>query len=127
MAVDVSCPDGLQALGQRALLEQVVANLAANAAKQTERGRIVLAAHAVSPDSVQIEVRDTGPGISVSDRDRVFDRFYQSGNGRGEGFGLGLAIVREAVHALGGVVEIDSAPARGTVVRVTLPAATERA
>lgn len=127
VAVDVSCPDGLQALGQRTLLEQVVANLAANAAKQTERGKIVLAAHAVSPDSVQIEVRDTGPGISVSDRDRVFDRFYQSGNGRGEGFGLGLAIVREAVHALGGVVEIDSAPARGTVVRVTLPAATERA
>ena len=88
---------------------------------------VVLAARAVSPDSVQIEVADTGPGISASDHERVFDRFYQSGNGRGEGFGLGLAIVREAVHALGGVVEIDSAPERGTVVRVTLPAATERA
>jgi signal transduction histidine kinase len=109
------------------LLEQVVANLAANAAKHTKRGTIVLAAHAVSPESVQIEVSDTGPGISASDRERVFDRFYQSGNGRGDGFGLGLAIVSEAVHALGGGVEIDSAPKRGTVVRVTLPAATERA
>jgi signal transduction histidine kinase/HAMP domain-containing protein len=127
VSIGVSCPERLEALGQRALLEQVVANLAANAAKHTKRGTIVLAAHAVSPESVQIEVSDTGPGISASDRERVFDRFYQSGNGRGDGFGLGLAIVSEAVHALGGGVEIDSAPKRGTVVRVTLPAATERA
>jgi signal transduction histidine kinase len=121
--VEVSCPERLAALGQRSLLEQVVANLAANAAKHTERGKIVLSAAEAGADSVQIEVSDTGPGIAPPDQERIFDRFYQSGDGREEGFGLGLAIVREAVRALGGVVEIESAPEHGTVVRVTLAAA----
>jgi signal transduction histidine kinase len=121
--VEVSCPETLAVLGHRSLLEQVVANLAANAVKHTERGKIVVSAHRLDPDSVQIQVSDTGPGILPADQDRIFDRFYRSGNGRDEGFGLGLAIVREAVQALGGVVEIDSAPGRGTVVRVTLAAA----
>ena len=110
-------------LGHRSLLEQVVANLAANAVKHTERGTIVLAARRLDADSIQIEVSDTGTGILPADQDRIFDRFYRSGNGREEGFGLGLAIVREAVQALGGIVEIDSAPGHGTVVRVTLAAA----
>ncbi len=124
VAVEVSCPEELSALGQEDLLEQVIGNLAANAAKHTEQGKIMLAGHHAGADAVQIEVRDTGPGISPSDQERIFDRFYQSGgNGRGEGFGLGLAIVRDAVRALGGVVEIESAPERGTVVRVTLAAA----
>ncbi len=125
VAVEVSCPEALTALGQQGLIEQVVANLAANAAKQTTRGKIVLAARLVDAESVQIQVSDTGPGISPSDQDRVFDRFYQSANGRTEGFGLGLAIVREVVRALGGIVEIDSVPERGTVVRVTLAAGRE--
>jgi signal transduction histidine kinase len=74
-------------------------------------------------EAVEIEVRDTGRGIPPSEQDRIFDRFYQAGgNGRGDGFGLGLAIVREAVTALSGHVEVDSAPGRGTVVRVTLTA-----
>jgi signal transduction histidine kinase len=123
VTLEVSCPDSLAALGQRGLLEQVVGNLAANAAKHTERGRIVLSARPAGPDRVQIEVRDTGPGISPADQERIFDRFYQSRNGRSDGFGLGLAIVREAVRALGGVVEIDSVRDRGTAVRVTLAAA----
>ena len=121
--IDVSCPAQLTALGQRGLLEQVVGNLAANAAKHTQHGRVQLAAHAAGRDTVQIEVTDTGPGISPSDQERVFDRFYQSRAERGNGFGLGLAIVREAVRALGGLIEIDSAPGRGTVIRVTLAAA----
>ena len=56
-----------------------------------------------------IEVRDNGTGIPAADRDRLFDRFYRgSGHRDSDGFGLGLAIVREAVRALGGTVEIAS-------------------
>jgi signal transduction histidine kinase/HAMP domain-containing protein len=121
--VDVSCAEELAVLGQRGLLEQVVSNLAVNAVRHTKRGRILFSGRRLGVDSVQIEVSDTGPGISRFDHERIFDRFYQSGNGRSEGFGLGLAIVREAVHALGGVVEVDSPPGGGTVVRVTLAAA----
>ena len=121
--VEVSCPPTLAALGQRSLLEQVVANLAANAARHTASGKIVLSACRRDRESVQIEVRDTGSGIPYLDQERIFDRFYRRENGGGDGFGLGLAIVREAVQALGGVVELESAPGRGTTVRVMLAAA----
>ena len=104
-------PRTLSALGHRDLLEQVVANLAANAAKHTERRDRSCSPRAPPARTpVAIEVADTGPGISPPSSERVFDRFYRGGNGTATGFGLGLAIVREAVRALGGVVEIDSAP-----------------
>ena len=79
----------------------------------------MLAGHAGSDGSVVLEVRDTGSGFPPDERERIFDRFYSSDGDQREGFGLGLAIVREAVRALGGVIDVDSTP-RGTVVRVTL-------
>jgi signal transduction histidine kinase/HAMP domain-containing protein len=118
----IDCPPGLGILTDRNLTEQFVFNLVQNAARHTEKGRITISASAVGK-TVHIDVEDTGAGIAPEDRDRVFDRFYR-GNGRNpEGFGLGLAIVRQAVRALGGTVEIESAPGVGTRARVTLPAA----
>jgi signal transduction histidine kinase len=121
--VVVDCVHSLEALAQRDLLVQVVGNLAANAARHTARGRIVLAARPAGAETVVIEVADTGRGIPQAEAERVFDRFYSSDRGRRDGFGLGLAIVREAVRALGGVVEVESLPGRGTTARVTLAAA----
>jgi signal transduction histidine kinase len=73
---------------------------------------------------VSIEVDDTGSGIPREELTRLFDRFYRGpGEQRGAGFGLGLPITKEAVDAIGGQVEIDSVPGRGTTVRVVLPAA----
>jgi signal transduction histidine kinase/HAMP domain-containing protein len=116
------CPPGLAILGDRDLAEQALINLLQNAASHTDEGRIVIRAMAEG-ETVQIEVEDTGPGIAPEERNRVFDRFYR-GNGRNPaGFGLGLAIVRQAVRALSGTVEIESAPGRGTTARITLPAA----
>ncbi len=121
--LEVSCPEHLAVLAERSLLEQVIANLAANAVKHTQRGKIRLEARLLEPDSAEIAVVDDGAGIPRADQERVFDRFYQTrANERGDGFGLGLAIVREAVQALGGAIQIDSAPGRGTDVRLTLPA-----
>jgi signal transduction histidine kinase len=113
-------------LAQRDLVGQVVANLASNAAKHTRRGRIVLAAANGPGDAVTLEVRDTGGGVPPHERARIFDRFYSSDGDQREGFGLGLAIVREAVRALGGVVDVTST-AQGTTVRVTLASARKEA
>jgi len=118
--VTVDCPAGLFVLGDRALVEQALLNLAVNAAKHTERGRIELVAESSADGSAAIEVRDTGPGIVPADQDRVWERFYRGRGRAAGGFGLGLAIVRQAIRILGGSVELESTPGRGTTVRVTL-------
>jgi two-component system, OmpR family, sensor histidine kinase VicK len=111
----VDCPDDLMALGREELFEQIVFSLAENALRHSSPTAVTLSGRA-GASSVTLEVRDDGSGISPEVRDRVFDRFFQGGDGRG-GFGLGLAIVREAVRALGGSVRVESQPGTGTVVR----------
>lgn len=122
VTLTVDCDEGLELATEPDLAEQSLISLAANAVKNTSQGAVVLSARETN-GAVAIEVVDSGPGMSRAVRERVFDRFYR-GNGRDtDGFGLGLAIVREAVRALGGRIEVDSAPGSGTRVRVTLPAA----
>ena len=120
VTVHVQCAPELAALANRDLAEQALFNLAANAVRHTDAGAIVLAARRADARQVDIEVRDTGRGIEPDEQERVFDRFYSGSEG---GFGLGLPIVREAVAALGGTVELQSVPGRGTTARVRLPAA----
>jgi signal transduction histidine kinase/HAMP domain-containing protein len=120
VTVTVECADDLTAFSDRDLLEQVLVNLAANAARHTDSGSIVLAARPNGRHELAIELRDTGSGISREHRDRIFDRFYRGGNRDGDGFGLGLAIVRASVQALGGTVDIESEPDSGTTARIVI-------
>jgi two-component system, OmpR family, sensor histidine kinase ResE len=124
--LELSCPPGLHVLAQPELLEQVIVNVLDNARKYTTSGRIQIEARRSGTDSVLVEVRDTGEGIDPDEVHAVFDRFHRSGSRGADGFGLGLAIVREALAALGGQVELSSAPGEGTTVRVTLRAADAR-
>jgi len=121
VVVQVQCAPGLTALTERTLAEQVFSNIAVNAAKHTARGKIVIRAVAEGR-SVRVDVSDTGPGMPRATKERIFDRFYRAGARDEDGFGLGLSIVREAVRALGGVVEVDTRPGAGTTVSVRLPA-----
>lgn len=116
----VSCSEEEKALSEHDLLEQVLLNLAANAAKHTRQGRIELTARSVGKN-VAITVSDSGPGIPRGERERMFDRFYRGGEREPDGFGLGLAIVRETVRALGGTISVRSSPGAGTAVTVVLP------
>jgi two-component system, OmpR family, phosphate regulon sensor histidine kinase PhoR len=119
--VRVSCPEGLAALGTPELLSQALANLGANAAKHTGSGWIRLGATRRN-GRVAIEVADTGPGLPPGVEERVFERFFRGGRRDREGFGLGLAIVHEAVAAMGGTVRIRSPRRGGTVATIELPA-----
>jgi len=121
VAVEVHCPEELDVTAQAELAQQIVFNLADNAARHTERGRIVLAARPAGRTEAAIEVSDTGPGIPQAEQEAVFERFHRGDDRNGEGFGLGLAIVRQAVRVLGGRVELESAVGDGTTVRVVLP------
>jgi signal transduction histidine kinase len=127
VSVEVHCPVNLAALAQPDLVEQVVSNLAINAAKHTREGKITLAGAPGPAGSVRLEVSDTGSGIDRIQQKRIFERFYVADSGSRDGFGLGLAIVRESVRALGGVVEIESKPGAGTTARVSLVASEGRA
>ena len=121
--VAVSCPAGLAIMSQPDLAEQALANVAANAAKNTAEGKIDLRGSEAEDGSVVIEVRDTGSGMSGATSRRIFDRFYRGDSRDGEGFGLGMAIVNESIRALGGTIRVDSVPQVGTTVRIVLPSA----
>ena len=123
VTVEVNCPDGLVIAAEPELLDQVLSNLAANAAKHTRRGRITITARPRGDDSVEIEIMDTGEGIADEIQPRIFDRFYRGGSLEANGFGLGLSIVRQAVRVLDGTIELASSVNAGTTVRVILPLA----
>jgi PAS domain S-box-containing protein len=122
VTVEVACPPDLAVVTNRELVEQALRNVAENAAKYTSAGRITLEARRLD-GAVEIVVADTGRGIPESEQPRVPERFYRGAEDT-DGFGLGFAIVRSAVEALEGELEIDGADGGGTVVRFRLrPAA----
>jgi signal transduction histidine kinase len=118
--IRVESLDAPAALAQPDVLEQVVANLVANAIKHAPAGEIVLRAIRTGGESAVIEVTDRGPGISAAVRARVFDRFYTGDTPERDGFGLGLAIARDSTVAMRGRLELDSSPDTGTTARVVL-------
>jgi len=75
-----------------------------------------------SEGRLEFEVTDTGLGIESAELDRIFDRYYQTGNGkRVAGSGLGLAIAREVVSRHGGTITASSVEGQGASFRVVLP------
>ncbi|MBK5097883.1 MAG: ATP-binding protein, partial [Gemmatimonadetes bacterium] len=106
------------------LRNEVLGNLLANAFKFTEAGGSVSVQATGSRDGLVIEVSDTGLGIEPDSLDRIFDRYYQTGNGkRAAGSGLGLAIAKEVVNRHGGEISVSSAEGEGTSFQVVLPIA----
>jgi CheY-like chemotaxis protein/anti-sigma regulatory factor (Ser/Thr protein kinase) len=110
------------------LLERLVRNLVDNAFKYTVAGRIALRAE-VAGSTVRIAVRDSGPGIPASERERIFEEFYQIGNperDRSRGLGLGLAIVRRLAQLLKLQITVESELGHGSTFTVTLPLLAEK-
>jgi signal transduction histidine kinase len=104
-------------------LGQVIDNLLSNAVKYTLRGGAVTVTVRSSAGVVELEVADTGIGISEDALPHVFTRFFRSTEAVSSsvpGVGLGLAITRALVDALGGRISVESQPGRGTRVGVTL-------
>ncbi|MDQ6647572.1 MAG: ATP-binding protein, partial [Pseudomonadota bacterium] len=112
-----------QVLGDALRTKQVLLNLANNALKFTEHGRVTLRAQRIT-DGLMLSVSDTGPGIPEASQARLFQRFEQEeGPQRCAGSGLGLAICRELVDMMGGNIELESRVGRGSTFRVRLPLA----
>ena len=125
--VEVNVPQGLPLIqGDQHQLTQLFTNLLMNAYEAMNgEGRVRFAARAIhvddgldGRDAVVVEVADEGPGMPPDVADRVFNPFFTT---KAQGSGLGLAIVRKIVDAHDGSIDLETAPGRGTVIRVTLP------
>lgn len=115
---EVKIGDGVGAITSDELaLKQIVSNLAGNAVKFTERGRIRVAAERLAGGGLELSVADTGIGIPADRLDQIFDKFTQLDGGytkRFQGSGLGLAIARELAALIGAELKVESEPGRGS-------------
>ncbi|WP_309550756.1 hybrid sensor histidine kinase/response regulator [Erwinia sorbitola] len=106
-------------------LQQIANNLIGNAIKFTAQGEIHLTLTALEdPPRLCLCVTDTGSGIPPDEQQRLFEPWYQTPSGRQmsvQGSGLGLSICREIVSRMGGTIDLQSAPGKGTRVSVILP------
>ncbi len=103
---------------------RVLANLVGNALRHTPAGGAVTVLAKPAAGRVQIEVSDTGQGVSPQDLPHVFERFYRGEKSRSRatgGSGLGLAIAKAIVDAHGGQIWVESQPGQGARFVFTLP------
>jgi signal transduction histidine kinase/ActR/RegA family two-component response regulator len=110
------------------LCERILRNIVANAVMYTDRGTVLVGCR--PGPQLRVQVWDTGAGIVASERERVFQEFYQIGNSerdRTRGVGLGLAIVKRLTTLLDHRLQLHSWPGRGTCFTFAIPYASTQA
>ncbi|WHZ19692.1 MAG: hypothetical protein OJF55_001841 [Rhodanobacteraceae bacterium] len=123
LTIDVAvAPDAPRTVRGDALrVQQILFNLAHNALKFTTHGGVTLKLDR-DGDGIAYQVLDNGPGMTPEECARIFQRFEQADYGRLQrGSGLGLAISRELVGLMGGRIDLQSVPGRGSTFSVHLP------
>lgn len=118
--LDESC-----VLADRQRLRQVLMNLVSNAIKYNRPGGYVRLSVGTEGERVRFRVKDTGMGISPDRMPNLFQPFERLGADHSgvEGTGLGLAVSKNLVSAMGGVIEVESSPGEGSTFSVLLPTA----
>ncbi|TVM17944.1 hypothetical protein DPQ33_07490 [Oceanidesulfovibrio indonesiensis] len=127
-------------VGDKKRIRQILSNLLANAIKFTDQGNVIVRAELLSDtgDSetgrgrnagdgsagvFRLMVCDTGEGIPRNKIDSIFDEYVQAGDSRtsNQGFGLGLAIIKRLLDAMGGEVQVESEPGKGSCFTCFIP------
>lgn len=126
LRVEVNATSNRQALGDSARIQQVLANLVSNSVKFTQSGSITIFVQEPGDKESQwtFMVADTGSGMEQKRVDSLFERFGHSASdtlGRAVGAGLGLSITRDLVEAMGGQIEVESEPGKGTSFTIRVP------
>lgn len=119
---DALAPSQLAVDSQR--LQQILKNLLANAVKFTEHGKVSLHVRAAGQGRIRFEVCDSGIGIAREQLQVIFEAFRQADGStrrRYGGTGLGLSISRDLAERMGGSIQVDSEPGRGSCFILELP------
>jgi signal transduction histidine kinase len=119
-----SFPERLWLTTQPHRLRSILTNLLSNAVEYNRPGGWVELAAAVVGESLQILVRDSGPGIEPGHLPHLFEPFYRADKARSQQaghLGLGLSLVQSHVKAMGGEIKVESVPGKGTVFEVLIP------
>ena len=122
ICVDVQAPSLTLVRADACGLRQVLVNLLSNAVKyNVDAGHVWVSVQ--GGEDVEIAIRDSGPGLTPAQRERLFQPFDRLGAERSKvkGHGLGLLISKELVEAMGGAICVDSPPDGGCAFRITLP------
>ncbi|MFJ9589574.1 sensor histidine kinase [Streptomyces acidicola] len=124
VTVTVADNEAILVMADPVRARQMLGNLVSNAIRHTPAGGSVTLSARADPETVVIDVADTGTGISADELPRVFDRFWRAEKSRGRqggGSGLGLAIVRRLTEAHKGMVTAVSTPNVGSTFTLRLP------
>lgn len=116
-------PDLPEIFGDRGRVTQIILNLLSNAYKYTSHGGATVQAKVVG-NAIQVDVIDTGIGISLQDQEKLFTRFFRAEDAmvrQQPGTGLGLHITKSLVEMHGGRIWLASQPGAGSTFSFTLP------
>ena len=120
-------PERLEASGDRDLCELILSNLLSNALRYGRGGPVELLLKEEGTRAL-LSVRDRGIGIAPADQERIFQRFERAVSDRHYGgLGLGLWLARQSAEALGGTIQVESAPGQGSTFTAELPMPTAEA
>jgi signal transduction histidine kinase len=108
--------------GESGLLQQAVLNILRNALEAMPSGGKLAVRLGKSGQNAELEISDTGPGISPEVRDKIFQLYYTT---KQNGTGIGLAMTYRAIQLHNGSIEIGGQPGSGAVFRIRLPLAAE--
>ena len=123
----IAVPDSLPpVIADKEKVEVALVNLMGNAIKYSPGGGLITMVIAPNDREAKVMVKDEGIGIPPDQLGKIFDRFYQVESGETRaypGSGLGLYITRELVEAMGGTIQVESKPGKGSTFIFTLPLA----
>lgn len=121
--IEVDVPERLAVLADATGFDHVLKNIVTNAVQYSPAGSGVVVRASSQNGEVVISVADEGIGITPAEQERVFDRFYRSGDSRDRrsGGGIGLTIARRFTEMHGGRIWVESTPGRGSTFSFSLP------
>ena len=122
LELDTDIEEGVKIKSDEELLSIVWNNILSNAVKFTDEGGLITVSLRKNDDRAEVDISDTGCGMSPDVGRRIFEKFYQGDESHsGEGNGLGLALVKRVIDITGGEIFVESERGKGSKFIIKLP------